>query len=210
MGRPEAGSGGGAARRGLVSARLVDHAAARRALLSLALGTLAALHEAELAPGRMQALEGDALGPGGSTLSGSRAPNAAQSGSEGSEATSALGLGGPQDPAKTGGVLGAAGTLCCGQESDCASLTKASASPQPLRSIAAALAAPELRCRASWFRELLRSEHGAAPHEALLRSLVDALEVRAPSKRQRGSACLSELVHNDVARWLSNLWAMHT
>ena len=160
MGRPGADSG----RARLVSARLPDHAAARGTLLDLALGTLAALHEAEFAPEQLPALEGDPnpspnLSPGGAHMSGPTAqpgvvrPDGA----------------GPGAGRPSGGVSGTEG-------SHGASPTEAPAPPP--RSVAAALAAPQLRCRASWFRELLLCGQGAAPHAALLRSLVDALEVR--------------------------------
>ncbi len=79
--------------------------------------------------------------------------------------------------------------------------------PKPARSIVAALAAPELRCRASWFREFVGEggRPGDVPNPmldsfggttspsaraALLRSLVAALEVPRPP------SCLQDCLGN--------------
>ena len=173
VGRPKTGSGSGAGRARLVSARLPDHAAARGALLDLALGALAALHEAELAPEELPALDTDAPGPGAARLSTT------------SHALSAMRPDGEGLEARFDGDPGTAGGLQSGQGSDRDVGPTETLALRP-RSVAAALAAPELRCRAAWFRELLRSEDGAEPYAAALRSLVDALEVRMPVQMSAG------------------------
>lgn len=189
VGRPEAGTGSGAPRARLVSARLPNHAAARSALLDLALGALAALHEAELACERLSALEGGALGPGFrdqglGPAGGARRPAYGGARTPASHAPSAMRPEGEGLEARCDGAPGTSGGSRRGQGSHDDNPTETLAPPP--RSVAAALAAPELRCRAGWFRELLRSEDGAGPHTAALRSLVDALEVRLPSQMTAG------------------------
>lgn len=168
MGGLETGSGGGAERARLVSARLPGHAAARGALLDLALGALAALHKAELAPEPLPALDGNAPGLGfrdqGPGPAGGARPTTAH-------ARGAM-------DARCDGAMGTPGGSHHGQRSDHAAASAETLASAP-RSVAAALAAPELRCRAGWFRELLRPEYGGQPYAAALRSLVDALEVRS-------------------------------
>ena len=174
VGQPETESGSGVGRARLVSARLPDHAATRRALLDLALGALAALHEAELAPKQLPALDGDAPGLG------FRDQGLGPAGGAHSPASHALGAMRPHGEgleASCDGASGTAGGSQCGRGFNHDAEPTETLALRP-RSVAAALAAPELRCRAAWFRELLRSEDGAGPHAAALRSLVDALEVR--------------------------------
>jgi hypothetical protein len=97
------------------------------------------------------------------------------------------GSGANADAAQPGRVpLGAPGCSLRGQGSAGAGPGAAPACA-PRRSVVAALAAPELRCRASWFRELLGAAGApgaaAAPAQAparavLLQALVEALEAR--------------------------------
>ncbi len=79
----------------------------------------------------------------------------------------------------------------------------------PQRSIVAALAAPELRCRASWFRELLgaagapgaAAEPVQAPARALLlQSLVEALEARLRPDTPACSAAPGQQARQSVAQ----------